>query len=213
MRLRKIKNASEKLQADSTYFVSNPLEHQGKWNLLFENDHPLHIEIGCGKGKFISELAALHPEINYVAIEKYDSVLLRCLEKVSTLSLPNLRLTIIDASKIQDYFAVGEVNQIYLNFSDPWPKKCHAKRRLTSSSFLNQYDKILEDSGAIFQKTDNRHFFEYSLESFNSAGWQLSNISLDLHQDIEIENITTEFEDKWSLKGPIYRLEARKKKQ
>lgn len=211
MRLRKVKNALEKLQANENYFIKNPMEQKGKWTQYFGNSNPIHIEIGCGKGQFISRLAELNPQINYLAIEKYDSVLLRCLEKVETLTLPNLKLVLMDASHLLDYFSPAEVDLIYINFSDPWPKNAHAKRRLTSPAFLSSYATILKKDGVVMQKTDNRHFFEYSIESFNENGWLLSHISLDLHQDKDIDNITTEFEDKWSLVGPIYRLEARKR--
>ena len=213
MRLRKIKNALEKLQANTTYFVSNPTEYKGNWKSLFGNDNPIHIEIGCGKGQFMSTLAKQNPNINYVAIEKFDSVLLRCLEKVENEDIPNLKLTIIDAMAITNFFGESEVDRIYLNFSDPWPKNAHSKRRLTSPLFLEGYANILSKDGEIHQKTDNRHLFEFSLESFNSNNWSLSNISLDLHKDTEKypNNIQTEFEEKWSKLGPIYRLEAKKK--
>lgn len=211
MRLRKVKHALEKLSLHKEYFIENPLDYCGKWHTVFQNQNPIHIEIGCGKGQFISTLALQNPLINYIAIEKYDSVLLRCLEKVSTKSLSNLRLIVLDASLIKECFATGEIDLIYINFSDPWPKYAHRKRRLTYTTFLDSYATILSDQGAIYQKTDNRKFFEFSLEQFNSSGWLLSNISLDLHQDTDIPNITTEFEDKWSKLGPIYRLEARKR--
>lgn len=211
MRLRKVKNALDKLSLNKNYYIENPVELKGKWNQVFGNDNPIHIEIGCGKGQFISKLASINPDINYVAIEKYDSVLLRCLEKVEELNLPNLRLAIIDANMLTDYFENKEINRIYINFSDPWPKYAHRKRRLTYTTFLDSYKCILKDDGEVFQKTDNRKLFEFSLESFNNNGWLLSNISLDLHKDDYKDNITTEFEDKWSKLGPIYRLEARKK--
>ena len=214
MRLRKVKNALEKLKVDNNkYYIENPVEYKGKWNTLFPNNNPIHIEIGCGKGQFMITLAKQNPDINYVAIEKYDSVLLRTLEKAMTEDLDNLHLCVMDAMKITDYFDENEVNRIYLNFSDPWPKAAHAKRRLTSKLFLDQYKVILCEDGEIFQKTDNRGLFEFSLESFNNNGFKLSNISLDLHKDTEKypNNITTEFEDKWSKLGPIYRLEARLK--
>ena len=214
MRLRKVKDADIKLEENIKYFVSNPNEYKGKWNELFKNTNPIHIEIGCGKGKFILELAKRNPDINYVAIEKYDSVLLRVSEKLleDEYEYNNLKITILDAKEINEFFSEGEVSRIYLNFSDPWPKNHHAKRRLTSKLFLDQYRNILTKDGEIHQKTDNRGLFEYSLESFNENGWKLSNISLDLHKDLEKYpfNITTEFEEKWSPNGPIYRLEARK---
>ncbi|MGM9969842.1 MAG: tRNA (guanosine(46)-N7)-methyltransferase TrmB [Anaeroplasma sp.] len=214
MRLRKVKNASIRLKENNNqYYIDNPSDYKGKWNELFGNNNPIHIEIGCGKGQFITTLANNNPNINYIAIEKYDSVLLRALEKAMKYNLNNLKLVIIDASEIINYFSSEEVSRIYLNFSDPWPKKCHAKRRLTSEVFLQMYRSIINKKGEIIQKTDNRGLFEYSLEMFCNNGFYLSNISLDLHNDLEKypDNITTEFEDKWSQLGPIYRLEARVK--
>jgi len=212
MRLRKVKNAKERLEVDNnSFFIPEPELNKGKWNEVFNNNNPIHIEIGCGKGQFISTLAKLNPDINYIAIEKFDSVLLRCLEKVIDSGLTNLKLCVMDAAMISNYFSNAEVKRIYLNFSDPWPKKHHAKRRLTSPLFLEQYKLILDKKGEIFFKTDNRGLFEYSLESISNNGYSISNISLDLHKDLEKypDNITTEFEDKWSKLGPIYRLEAR----
>ena len=216
MRLRKVKNAKERLAVDNNkYFISEPEQNKGKWNEIFGNNNPIHIEIGCGKGQFISTLAKQNPDINFIAIEKFDSVLLRCLEKVIDMDLNNLKLCVMDAQMISNYFKNDEVKRIYLNFSDPWPKKHHAKRRLTSPLFLEQYKMILDKKGEIFFKTDNRGLFEYSLESISNNGYSISNISLDLHKDTEKypDNITTEFEDKWSKLGPIYRLEARFKEE
>ncbi|MBQ7642001.1 MAG: tRNA (guanosine(46)-N7)-methyltransferase TrmB [Acholeplasmatales bacterium] len=216
MRLRKVKNAKERLEVNNNpFFISEPELNKGKWNEVFNNTNPIHIEIGCGKGQFISTLAKLNPDINYIAIEKFDSVLLRCLEKVIDSDLTNLKLCVMDAQMISNYFKQDEVKRIYLNFSDPWPKKHHAKRRLTSPLFLEQYKLILDKKGEIFFKTDNRGLFEYSLESISNNGFSISNISLDLHKDLEKypDNITTEFEDKWSKLGPIYRLEARFKEE
>ena len=216
MRLRKVKNAKERLEIDNNpFYISTPEDYKGKWNELFKNNNPIHIEIGCGKGQFISTLAKLNPDINFIAIEKFDSVLLRCLEKVIDSGLTNLKLCVLDAAMISNYFDSSEVKRIYLNFSDPWPKKHHAKRRLTSPLFLEQYKLILDKKGEIFFKTDNRGLFEYSLESISNNGYSISNISLDLHKDLEKYpfNITTEFEDKWSKLGPIYRLEARFKEE
>ena len=212
MRLRKVKDAKIKLE-ESRYFIANPESYKGKWLSLFNNNNPIHIEIGCGKGKFISELASKNPDINYVAIEKFDSVLLRASEKLEELELNNLKITILDAGELLNYFDSKEIKTIYLNFSDPWPKKCHAKRRLTSKLFLDEYKNILSDDGAIIQKTDNRHLFEFSLESFNENGFLIKNICLDIHADEERfpDNITTEFEEKWMDKGPIYYLEAYKR--
>lgn len=213
MRLRKVKNALEKLEQNTKYYVPKAMEKKGQWQGQFPTNQPLHIEIGCGKGQFITQMAALHPEVNFIAIEKYDSVLLRCLEKAEQYDLPNLKLALIDANTLEEYFAQGEVQVIYINFSDPWPKHPHRKRRLTYVSFLQTYEKILDTNGVVRQKTDNRKLFEFSLESFCNNDWFLSNISLDLHKDDEVDNITTEFEDKWSKLGPIYRLEARKKRK
>ena len=199
MMLRKVKNAKERLeQNNNQYFISNPEEYKGKWNELFKNNNPIHIEIGCGKGQFISTLADRNKDINYIAIEKFDSVLLRCLEKVLDMDLNNLKLCVLDAQMLSNYFTKDEIDRIYLNFSDPWPKKHHAKRRLTSPLFLEEYKKVLPKTGEIFFKTDNRGLFEYSLESISNNGYSISNISLDLHKDIEKypDNITTEFEDK-----------------
>ena len=213
MRLRKVKNAYEDLCLDTKYFVQNPKDYHSKWNeLVFKNQNPIHIEVGCGKGQFMMGLAAKFPEINFIAIEKYDSVLIRTLEKALTFDLPNLRLVLLDANQLNEVFSKGEVKRIYLNFSDPWPKKRHAKRRLTSSIYLDIYKQILPLDGEIFQKTDNRGLFESSLESFSQNNWYLSNISLDLHKT-DIFNIMTEYEEKWSPKGPIYRLCARQIKE
>lgn len=213
MRLRKVKNARERLAVNNNhYYIDDAKIYKGKWQELFNNQNPIHIEIGCGKGQFMMTLAKRNPDINYVAIEKFDSVLLRALEKAIQEEIPNLKMAIMDAEVIKDYFADKEVSKIYLNFSDPWPKNHHAKRRLTYKTFLDQYKDILKDDGDIEQKTDNRHLFEFSLESFNANGWKLSDICLDLHKETEKypDNITTEFEDKWSKLGPIYRLVARK---
>lgn len=209
MRLRHVKNAFEDLANDTKYFVLNPKDYHGKWALeVFKNNNPIHIEIGCGKGQFMMGLAKHFPDINFIAIEKYDSVLVRCLEKVSQDDIPNLKLVLLDALMLKEVFDKGEVEEIYLNFSDPWPKTRHAKRRLTSYIYLDIYRNILASDGAIIQKTDNRSLFESSLESLSQNDWYLTNISLDLHK-ADLFNITTEYEDKWSPKGPIYRLEAR----
>ncbi len=211
MRLRKVKNALERLKEYPSYFIQNPSKFKGNWQTAFQNQNPIHIEIGCGKGQFISQLAALNPDVNYIAIEKYDSVLLRAAEKLKDISLSNLKLILWDASHIEEVFAENEISQIYINFSDPWPKSAHKKRRLTYKTFLDSYEKILIPDGKICQKTDNRQLFAFSIESFNENNWLLSNITLDLHAD-DVFNIETEFEEKWSKLGPIYRLEATKRR-
>lgn len=209
MRLRHVKNAFEDLASDTKYFVLilRTIMENGLV-MFFKNNNPIHIEIGCGKGQFMMGLAKHFPDINFIAIEKYDSVLVRCLEKVSQDDIPNLKLVLLDALMLKEVFDNGEVEEIYLNFSDPWPKTRHAKRRLTSYIYLDIYRNILASDGAIIQKTDNRSLFESSLESLSQNDWYLTNISLDLHKT-DLFNITTEYEDKWSPKGPIYRLEAR----
>ena len=212
MRQRYIKDAKEKL-ASSSLFITDGKNFKGAWKSeVFKNNNELHIEVGTGKGKFIMELAKRNPEINYLAIEKYDSVLLRLKEKLDEEALSNIRLLIMDATTIEEYFANGEVDKIYLNFSDPWPKKAHAKRRLTSPLFIARYNNILNDKGSITFKTDNRGLFEYSLETFANSMFSIYDISLDLHNDERYpDNIKTEYEEKWEDKGPIYLLNAKKK--
>lgn len=216
MRLRHVKNAEERLQIDDNkYYISNPKEMKGKWREKFNNSNPIHLEIGCGKGQFIVGKALANPDINFIAVEKFNSVLLRALEKILALEkeINNLYIMVIDAEYLNEYFIDGEIDKIYLNFSDPWPKARHAKRRLTSEVFLDHYKHVLAKDGEIEFKTDNRGLFEYSLESLNRNGFLMYNISLDLHKDLEKypDNITTEFEDKWSKLGPIYHLEAKLK--
>ena len=212
MRQRYIKDAKEKL-ASSSLFITDGKNFKGAWKSeVFKNNNELHIEVGTGKGKFIMELAKRNPNINYLAIEKYDSVLLRLKEKLDEEALSNIRLLIMDATTIEEYFATGEVDKIYLNFSDPWPKKAHAKRRLTSPLFIARYNNILNDKGSITFKTDNRGLFEYSLETFANSMFSIYDISLDLHNDERyLDNIKTEYEEKWEDKGPIYLLNAKKK--
>lgn len=213
MRLRKIKGALNKLIANEKYYINNPTDYRGKWVEVFNNSNPIHIEIGCGKGKFITTMALNNPNINFIAIEKYDSVLLRASELSLNYDLNNLKLVLLDAENILDVFEKNEVDLIYLNFSDPWPKKRYYKRRLTAPGYLEKYAVILKNDGAIYQKTDNRSLFEYSIENLCNEGWLLNNVSLDLHNDQFEGNVTTEFEEKWSKLGPIYRLEARKRKE
>ena len=212
MRLRNIKNAPERLAQNERDFVVNPTEYKGDWHKLFGNDNPIHIEIGMGKGQFLSTLATKNPNVNYIGIEKFSSVLLRASEKLELLELANVKIINVDAKNLEEVFAEDEIDRIYLNFSDPWPKNAHAKRRLTSNRFLPIYEKILQRDGDIHFKTDNRILFEFSLESLNNYGVQLSNISLDLHNSDYPDNIVTEYEEKFSKFGPIYRLEAKFKK-
>ena len=207
MRLRNITGSREMI-AESRFLVHEPQEYKGRWSELFGNDHPLRIEIGMGKGRFIMDLARMHPEINYVGIEKYSSVLLRGIQKMETDPLPNLYFIRMEAEEIADVFGREEVERIYLNFSDPWPKDRHAKRRLPSREFLKRYDEILVRDGVIEFKTDNEDLFRFALEEIAPAGWQLLQMTEDLHHDEKMlaGNVMTEYEEKFSALGnPIYK--------
>lgn len=209
MRLRHIPGSEQQIE-ESPFVISGPEEFRGQWNMFFGNENPLHIEVGMGKGRFITELAAAHPEINYIGIERYTSVLLKAVEKRSLLFLPNLYFLCVDARTLPDIFAEGEVDRIYLNFSDPWPKDRHAKRRLTSPQFMALYDRILAPEGQVEFKTDNMGLFDYSLESIPEAGWTITASTKDLHHsDMAEGNIMTEYEAKFSAMGnPICKLIA-----
>lgn len=209
MRLKHVKGASEALDK-SNYVIHNPEQFKGNFEKLFENSNPIHIEIGMGKGNFIIENAKRYPDINFIGIEKYDSVMIRAVQKLEDISLPNLRFIRYDASKIEELFN-HEIETIYLNFSDPWPKARHARRRLTSTEFLVHYDMIFKDKMRIVQKTDNRKLFEYSLKSFTDYGYKIEDISLNLHEDNSLDNIETEYEQKFISRGYIiYRVEVTK---
>lgn len=212
MRLRNIKGSREIIGA-STYVVHEEETKAGTWHEIFGDDHPIYIEVGMGKGQFIMELAKRHPENNYVGIEKYSSVLLRALEKMDREeeAPSNLVFIRMDAENIEKVFAKSEVAGIYLNFSDPWPKDRHAKRRLTSTAFFSRYDRILKKDGHVEFKTDNRPLFEFSLEAVKEAGWNLEAYTFDLHHNEEMNegNIMTEYEQKFSSQGnPICKLIA-----
>lgn len=211
MRLRNVKGSREFIAAND-YVIHDETEHKSRWHQVFGNNHPIHIEIGMGKGKFIMELARQNPEVNYIGIEKYSSVLLRALEKQQQEELPNLFFIRMDAEYITDVFDEEEVAQIYLNFSDPWPKDRHAKRRLTSRQFLARYDKILAKEGSVIFKTDNRPLFDFSLEEVEAAGWILEMHTFDLHHSAYLEgNVMTEYESKFvALGNPICKLVARR---
>ena len=170
MRLKNIPGSREAIAA-SRFVVHDPKEQAGRWREVFGNDAPIHLEIGMGKGKFLMGMAALHPDINYIGIEKYSSVLLRGVQKMEEEELPNVRFIRMDAEEITEVFGKGEIDRIYLNFSDPWPKDRHAKRRLPSRQFLNRYAKILKEGGRIEFKTDNRALFDFALEELEPAGW------------------------------------------
>ena len=214
MRLRHIKGAEQQI-AESPFVIHDPEEQKGHWRDVFGNDHPIEIEVGMGKGKFIMDLAAAHPDVNYLGIERYSSVLLRALQKRAERDLSNIFFLCIDAKEMADYFAPGEVSRIYLNFSDPWPKDRHAKRRLTSPVFMEVYDSILKPDGVIEFKTDNRGLFEYSLQSIPAAGWDILAHTFDLHRsDMAEGNVMTEYETKFASEGkPICKLVASRSRQ
>ncbi|MGL5434698.1 MAG: tRNA (guanosine(46)-N7)-methyltransferase TrmB [Lachnospiraceae bacterium] len=209
MRLRHIPGAEEEVEK-SPYVIHNPESHKGSFGKIFGNDNPIEIEVGMGKGKFIMELAAINPDINYIGIERYSSVLLRALMKRQELELPNIFLMCVDARAMADMFAPGEVSRIYLNFSDPWPKDRHARRRLTSPEFMAVYDQILKQDGVVEFKTDNKNLFEYSLVAIPEAGWKIRAYTRDLHHSDMVQgNVMTEYETKFSSMGnPIFKLIA-----
>lgn len=210
MRLRHKPWAQDYINEHPDVVVPNPEDYKGKWHEVFGNDHPLHIEVGTGKGQFILGMALQNPNINYIGIELFDSVMVKALEKVIAKDKPsNLRLLKVNGADLEKYFQKGDVDRLYLNFSDPWPKVRHAKRRLTHEGFLKIYESILIDNGEVHFKTDNRGLFEYSLVSMNHYGMKLNYVSLDLHAEMPEDNIMTEYEQKFSAKGqPIYRLEC-----
>ena len=208
MRLKHVKGATEQIES-SNYVIKNPLDYKGKFNELFNNTNPIYIEIGMGKGDFIINNALLYPNINFIGIEKYDSVMVRAIQKLEDKELNNLKLIRINANIIDELFD-NEIDRLYLNFSDPWPKDRHEKRRLTSDVFLEKYDKILKNKN-IIMKTDNRKLFEYSIISLTNYGYKINEISLDLHNDDITDNVETEYEKKFSDKGfPIYKIDVYK---
>ena len=214
MRLRNNPRAYDIMNENKDFVVIEPESFKNNWKSVFGNDNPIYIEIGMGKGDFIYENARLNPDINYIGIEKYPSVLAAAINKINLQEdkVSNLRLMRYDAIELNNIFEKNEVDKIFLNFSDPWPKSRHAKRRLTSSKFLDVYRQILVDQGVIEFKTDNRGFFEYSLISLNQYPMDFEYISLDLHNSPESEgNIMTEYERKFCTKGPIYKLIGRYK--
>lgn len=209
MRLRNITGSREVI-AESPFVVREEVLEQcpGTWHVIFGNSHPVHIEVGMGKGRFIYDMAKSHPDVNYVGIEKYSSVLLRAIQKMKEEELPNLKFIRMDAEDIHKVFGRGEVARIYLNFSDPWPKDRHAKRRLPSRQFLARYDVILKKGGTLEFKTDNRDLFDFAVEELEPAGWKARVITYDLHSDEKLMegNIMTEYEEKFSSRGnPIYK--------
>ncbi len=209
MRLRNVKDAKD-IVSNSKYVINNPQEYKGSFSKLFNNSNPISLEIGMGKGDFIINMAIKNPDINFIGLEKYQSIIVRATQKLEDLNLNNLKLICMDAKELNEVFA-KEIDTIYLNFSDPWPKKRHAKRRLTSDTFLPIYDSIFKKDKRIVQKTDNVGLFEYSIVSLSNYGYVIKDISLDLHNTSK-ENVMTEYEKKFSSQGiKINYLEAIKK--
>ncbi len=212
MRVRNKPGAKEKIVNYPQYVATQESAGiwKGKWQQRFKKIQPIHVEVGMGKGRFITKMAQNHPEINYIGVEMQTSVLAAALDKVILADLPNLQLLHVDGSKLNEYFAENEIHQIYLNFSDPWPKFRHEKRRLTHAGFLKVYEEIMWPNGKICFKTDNQGLFEYSLSSLSRYGMSLEQVWLDLHESDFDGNVMTEYEEKFSAKGhPIYRVEAR----
>ena len=209
VRLRNVKGAKEIID-NSPYIIKNPIDYKGDYQKIFENNNPIHIEIGMGKGDFIIENAKKYPNINFIGIEKFDSVIVRAVQKLENEEIPNLKLIKIDANEIDDVFD-KEISVIYLNFSDPWPKARHAKRRLSSEIFLNKYDSVFIDKKRIIMKTDNRKLFEYSIKSFTDYGYKIEDISLNLYEDDIKNNIPTEYETRFHNRGClIYKVDVSK---
>ncbi|MCD8326621.1 MAG: tRNA (guanosine(46)-N7)-methyltransferase TrmB [Lachnospiraceae bacterium] len=210
MRLRNVPGAGEVLEA-SEYVIKEPTEMKGRWRELFScqerdaSEAPLHLEIGMGKGAFLHQMALLHGEIAYVGLERYSSVLVKALSRLEAEPLKNVRLVCADAEEIPEMFDPGEVDRIYLNFSDPWPKARHAKRRLPGRAFLECFDRILSPEGTIEFKTDNRELFDFAVEEAKEAGWEFEALTYDLHHDRILcdGNVMTEYEKKFSQKGNL----------
>lgn len=203
MRLRNVKNA-ENILEQSSYVVKEIKQP------LFSNSNPIYLEIGMGKGDFIIENAMRYPNINFIGIEKYASVMVRAVQKLKEINLPNLKFICTDAKNVNTLFQKN-ITLIYLNFSDPWPKKRHALRRLTSPYYLDKYEPVFQEKKHIIMKTDNRKLMEYSIKSFTDYGYQIEDICLDLYREDLAENIPTEYEKKFVAKGcPIYKIEVKK---
>lgn len=211
MRLRKVKNLEKRLEANQEMIITDTESHKGRWKFFFGNEQPIHLEIGMGKGQFITKLALANPNINYIGVEKEISCLIKAAEKLEN-RLSNLIFVHFDAQEILDLFDDNEISKLYLNFSDPWPKARHAKRRLTYITNLEKYKRILVSPCDIEMKTDNIGLFEFSLESFKEAGCTILELSYDLHKD-KRDIITTEYEDRFSSMGnPINYVHINHKK-
>ncbi len=214
MRLRNVKHAKHTIEDNSNIVILDPRSKKGEWNQVFENENPIHLEIGCGKGRFIYELAKRNPNTNYIGIEKFDSVIIRALEKIIEEPLDNIRLIRIDAENLEDVFDICEISRIYLNFSDPWPKTRTAKRRLTSQKFLARYQNILQDSSEIRFKTDNFDLFQFSMMELNShPSYDFEEITMNLYKNLPIDNIQTEFEERFvNMGNQIFFLKVKYKR-
>ncbi len=199
MRLKNVKNAAQ-IISESNYIIPDPFRYKGKWCDVFKNNNIINIEIGMGKGDFLIEMAIKNPDINFIGIEMYDSVIVRAAQKLKNYNISNLRLIRMDACYINDVFE-KEINCIYLNFSDPWPKKRHAKRRLTSHEFLKKYDNLFTNKKVIIQKTDNIDLFAFSIESLSTYGYVLKNVTMDLHNSDFEKNALTEYEKRFIEKN------------
>ncbi|MCD8390460.1 MAG: tRNA (guanosine(46)-N7)-methyltransferase TrmB [Firmicutes bacterium] len=210
MRVRRKKHCAERMENCADIWIRDPETLKGKWREAFGNSNPIHVEIGCGKGGFTAGMAEKYPDVNFVAVEVVEDIIVMAMEKIKEKGLKNVLFTNMDAANTDSIFAEGEVERIYLNFSDPWKKKKQAKRRLTHKNFLDRYKMILKDGGDIWFKTDNKQLFEFSLNSFAAEDFKMRNITLDLHNSDFEGNIMTEYEERFvSLGQPIYRLEAR----
>ncbi|MDL4839392.1 tRNA (guanosine(46)-N7)-methyltransferase TrmB [Aquibacillus rhizosphaerae] len=214
MRARNKPWADDYLKENKEIVELSPSEYKNKWNTVFKNNNPIHLEIGTGKGQFVAGMAKQYSDVNFVGMELAKSIIVSAVQKVSDSNQENVRLINEDANDLSEFFGENEVEKIYLNFSDPWPKARHAKRRLTFKNFLEQYENILNSNGELILKTDNRGLFEFSLVSFSQYGMILEEVLLDLHDQADPTNIMTEYEEKFSGIGqPIYRCKARFQKK
>lgn len=211
MRLRKKPHTLEKLESFSEFVTTEKIDSSraGQWRKLFDNENPLHVELGTGKGDFITQMAEQNPQINFVGLEMEAEVVLKAARKIDEKNLPNVKIIVFNVNNVAEIFAENEIDRLYINFCDPWPKKKHAKRRLTYITFLQMYKKILKPSGEIHFKTDNRALFDFSLEQFELANFKIRDVSYDLHANEPPENVRTEYENRFSAAGiPINRLVA-----
>lgn len=212
MRQRKAKDLEQRFAKLSDYIINEPTKARGQWNQLFHRDHPIYLELGCGKGKFLIEQAQSNPDVNYIGIEGQPSVILRAIEQAKDLEIFNLLFVPYFVRDIRDYFIDSELEGIFLNFSDPWPKARHAKRRLTHVSYLNGYHDVINDTGFIQIKTDNEDLFSFTLEEIAKTNFEVKEISSDLHNSIYMAgNITTEYEDRFHARGEnIYYIKTKR---